>query len=228
MGGVATAEYLRVAWRAAGDEYAAAVGRGHTPVLAIRSAQVAATLIDSRSTSAPTRTGCTFSDYLAFCEDALRLGCRPAGSGRCRPRFSRIEVAGVILHAPGAEEPALRDVSVEIQARRGGGAHWGRAGRARRPPRQGARPGCSGVVGVRAAGIRSSLAPDVDGEPLRERIAVIAQDHANWPLTVRGGGGGGGGRSRLTRRCWCRRGLVGADTIISSLAPPGATTAAGP
>jgi ATP-binding cassette, subfamily B, bacterial len=26
---------------------------------------------------------------------------------------------------------------------------------------------------------------DVDGEALRERIAVIAQDHANWPLTVR-------------------------------------------
>lgn len=26
---------------------------------------------------------------------------------------------------------------------------------------------------------------DVDPEPLRERIAVIAQDHANWPLTVR-------------------------------------------
>jgi ATP-binding cassette subfamily B protein/ATP-binding cassette subfamily C protein len=26
---------------------------------------------------------------------------------------------------------------------------------------------------------------DVDGEHLRERIAVIAQDHANWPLTVR-------------------------------------------
>jgi len=26
---------------------------------------------------------------------------------------------------------------------------------------------------------------DVDQEPLREQIAVIAQDHANWPLTVR-------------------------------------------
>src|SRR5262249_40957612 len=26
---------------------------------------------------------------------------------------------------------------------------------------------------------------DVNPEPLRERIAVIAQDHANWPLTVR-------------------------------------------
>ena len=26
---------------------------------------------------------------------------------------------------------------------------------------------------------------DVDPEPLRELIAVIAQDHANWPLTVR-------------------------------------------
>ena len=26
---------------------------------------------------------------------------------------------------------------------------------------------------------------DVDGGPLRERIAVIAQDHGNWPLTVR-------------------------------------------
>jgi ATP-binding cassette subfamily B protein len=26
---------------------------------------------------------------------------------------------------------------------------------------------------------------DVNPEPLRELIAVIAQDHANWPLTVR-------------------------------------------
>ena len=26
---------------------------------------------------------------------------------------------------------------------------------------------------------------DVDPEPMRELIAVIAQDHANWPLTVR-------------------------------------------
>jgi len=26
---------------------------------------------------------------------------------------------------------------------------------------------------------------DVDPEPMREHIAVIAQDHANWPLTVR-------------------------------------------
>jgi ATP-binding cassette subfamily B protein len=26
---------------------------------------------------------------------------------------------------------------------------------------------------------------DVDGEPLREQIAVIAQDHGNWPLSVR-------------------------------------------
>jgi len=26
---------------------------------------------------------------------------------------------------------------------------------------------------------------DVEGDPLRERIAVIAQDHGNWPLTVR-------------------------------------------
>jgi ATP-binding cassette subfamily B protein/ATP-binding cassette subfamily C protein len=26
---------------------------------------------------------------------------------------------------------------------------------------------------------------DVDAEPLREQVAVIAQDHANWPLSVR-------------------------------------------
>jgi ATP-binding cassette subfamily B protein/ATP-binding cassette subfamily C protein len=57
---------------------------------------------------------------------------------------------------------------------------------------------------------------DVDGEPLRERIAVIAQDHANWPLTV---------RHNITMGRSVDPGLLaaavaasGADTVIDGLA----------
>ena len=56
---------------------------------------------------------------------------------------------------------------------------------------------------------------DVDAEPLRERIAVIAQDHANWPLTVRHNivMGRGADPSLLARSA----AASGADTVITTL-----------
>lgn len=56
---------------------------------------------------------------------------------------------------------------------------------------------------------------DVDPEPLRERIAVIAQDHANWPLTVRHNisMGRDAGPGMLARAA----AASGADTVIEKL-----------
>jgi ATP-binding cassette subfamily B protein len=57
---------------------------------------------------------------------------------------------------------------------------------------------------------------DVDGESLRERIAVIAQDHGNWPLTVRHNITMG--RSLDEELLASAAGASGADTVISGLA----------
>ena len=94
--------------------------------------------------------GLYFSDYLAFCEDALsRLP--PAGSAAVPPEFSRIEVRGVTFSYPGAEEPSAAGRVRRDQARRGGGARGGeRVGQD--DPRQGARRAVPAVVGVRALG----------------------------------------------------------------------------
>jgi ATP-binding cassette, subfamily B, bacterial len=56
---------------------------------------------------------------------------------------------------------------------------------------------------------------DVDGEALRERIAVIAQDHANWPLTVRHNITMG--RPEDSSLLASAVASSGADTVISSL-----------
>jgi ATP-binding cassette, subfamily B, bacterial len=151
-----------------------------TAVLAIRSAQASlATLL--YAVNQCYEEGLYFSDYQAFCADAARRipppGVRPAPAD-----FDRIVVDNVTFTYPGAHDPALSQVSVEI--RRGevvalvGENGSGKTTLAKilaglyRPE--------SGTVCWDQTAIS-----DVDPEPLRERIAVIAQDHANWPLTVR-------------------------------------------
>jgi ATP-binding cassette, subfamily B, bacterial len=82
-------------------------------VLAIRSAQAALQQL-MYAVNQCYEEGLYFSDYLAFCDDALsRLpptARKPAPAG-----FERIAASGVTFSYPGADGPALRDVSIEIR-----------------------------------------------------------------------------------------------------------------
>jgi ATP-binding cassette subfamily B protein/ATP-binding cassette subfamily C protein len=125
--------------------------------------------------------GLYFSDYLAFCDDA-RQRIAPPGAAAAPAGFSRITAAGVTFSYPGSDEPSLRDVSVEI----GQGEVIALVGENGSGKTTLAKI-LAGLYRPQAGTVHwdeLSIA-DVPGEPLRERIAVIAQDHGNWPLTVR-------------------------------------------
>jgi len=209
MGGIATAGV----YAALGGLLAAGALRlsvAGTAVLAIRSAQAALQQL-MYAVNQCYEEGLYFSDYLAFCDDALsRLlppGRKPAPAG-----FERIVASGVTFSYPGAAEPALRDISVEI--RRGevvalvGENGSGKTTLAKV---------LAGLYRPASGSVRwdSTSISDVDGESLRERIAVIAQDHGNWPLTVRHNITMG--RSLDEELLAAAAGASGADTVISGL-----------
>ncbi|MDP4502903.1 ABC transporter ATP-binding protein [Nonomuraea turcica] len=151
-----------------------------TAVLAIRSAQQSlGNLI--YATNRLYEEGLYFTDFLEFCADAERRvsARRPAAMP---PGFQRITASGVTFTYPGAQAPALREVTIEIK--------------------QGeviAFVGENGSGKTTLAKILSGLyEPDsgvvlwddtdlkqVNPEDLRLRTAVIAQDHTRWPLTAR-------------------------------------------
>jgi ATP-binding cassette subfamily B protein/ATP-binding cassette subfamily C protein len=155
--------------------------------------------------------GLYFSDYLAFCADAARR-IPPPGTRPVPAAFDRITTDRVTFTYPGADRPALTEVSIEI--------------------RQGEVVALVGENGSGKTTLAKVLAglyrpdsgavhwdgtsiADVDPEPLRELIAVIAQDHANWPLTVRHNIAMG--RAEDPDRLAQASAASGADAVIATL-----------
>ncbi len=181
-----------------------------TAVLAIRSAQASLTTL-LFAVNQCYEEGLYFSDYLEFCQAAAARipppQPRPAPAG-----FEQITVTGVTFSYPEAPAPALNDVSIEL--RRGevvalvGENGSGKTTLAKvlaglyQPDR--------GTVSW-----DQTATTDVDPESLREMIAVIAQDHANWPLTVRHNIAMG--RDADPDPLTAAAAAAGADTVIETL-----------
>jgi ATP-binding cassette subfamily B protein/ATP-binding cassette subfamily C protein len=156
--------------------------------------------------------GLYFSDYGSFCEDA-RGRIPPPGPASVPPEFARIVASGVTFSYPGADEPSLREVSIEI----GRGEVIALVGENGSGKTTLAKI-LAGLYRPQAGTVRwddVSMA-DVDGEPLRERIAVIAQDHGNWPLNVRDNITMG--RALDDALLASAAAASGADTVIAELA----------
>jgi ATP-binding cassette subfamily B protein/ATP-binding cassette subfamily C protein len=156
--------------------------------------------------------GLYFSDYLAFCADAVAR-IPVAGTVPAPAAFERITADTVTFSYPAAATPALRDVSIEIHA----GEVIALVGENGSGKTTLAKI-LAGLYRPSAGTVRwddVSIA-DVDGEPLREQIAVIAQDHGNWPLSVRDNITMG----RLLDEALLAAAVTasGADTVIGELA----------
>ncbi|MFI9842796.1 ABC transporter ATP-binding protein [Nonomuraea sp. NPDC051941] len=150
-------------------------------VLAIRTGQVSLTAL-IQTMNRLYEAGLYFGDYLAFCEIAReRVPPPPATPAEPAP-FSLLTAENVTFTYPGADRPALSGVSVTV----GQGeviALVGENGSGKTTlakllaglyqPQEGT---------IRWDGVDLDA---FDGDALRRRISVIAQDHTRWPLTVR-------------------------------------------
>src|SRR6185437_199523 len=151
-----------------------------TAILAIRQAQ--SSLVNLMfSVNHCYEDGLYFSDYLAICADAeSRLAA--AGTTPVPEGFEEITANEVTFTYPGADQPTLREVSLRI-------------GRGQVVALVGENGSGKTTLAKVLAGLYrpdsgtvhwdATCLADVDPDLLREQIAVIAQDHANWPLSVR-------------------------------------------
>jgi ATP-binding cassette, subfamily B, bacterial len=179
LGGLATAGVYAVLGVLLAPGFLALSVAG-TAVLALRSASASLQQL-MYSVNQCYEDGLYFSDYVSFCEDALAR-ISPPGATEAPQGFARIVASGLTFNYPGADEPSLREVSVEI-------------GRGEVVALVGENGSGKTTLAKVIAGLYRPQAGtvlwddvsiiDMDSEPLRERIAVIAQDHGNWPLTVR-------------------------------------------
>ncbi|RJL32442.1 ABC transporter ATP-binding protein [Bailinhaonella thermotolerans] len=179
-----------------------------TAVLAIRTGQTSLSSL-MYAVNRCYEEGLYFTDYLDFTDEARR---RTAG-GRERPApedFERITVRKVTFTYPGGDKPALREVSAEI--RKGEViALVGENGSGKTTLAKilaGLYGPDSGTVCWDGTDLR-----EVDPVTLRERIAVIAQDHTRWPLTARHNITMGSEHGSLAEAA----SVAGADEVIEEL-----------
>ncbi|WP_084960133.1 ABC transporter ATP-binding protein [Thermoactinospora rubra] len=181
-----------------------------TAVLAIRQGQTSLGNL-MFATNRLYEDGLYFTDFLDFCADAERR--LPAARRRAAPAsFERIVAEDVTFTYPGADSPALTDVSAEIN-----------------------RGEVIALVGENGSGkttlakILSGLySPDsgritwdgvdlreLDPETVRHGIAVIAQDHTRWPLTARYNITMGTDKGQEALEAAAR--VAGADEVVAGL-----------